>query len=139
MTDNTSLLDAIIASEPTADLEATKVTPKTRTVTTDDGITWAIDDEGNGTRLTPASSRGRPVAMTRKFPPLVPTEQRNLQAMFAAVAADPLKAQKLATLLAHDVSDRRAAHYLLGSQWQITPEEADLVVSVYLAVKERMK
>jgi hypothetical protein len=140
--DHAGLLEAIISAPAAVDLEPAKESPKTRTITTDDGITWSIDDEGNGTRLTPVakgSMNRRPVTMTRKFPPLVSTEQRSGKALLSAVAADPLKAQMLVFLLAADAPDRRSALYTLGTQWRLTDAEADLIVTAYLALKERMR
>ncbi len=141
-----SLLDAIL-SETEATPKATEVTPTTprgRIVKDTAEIEYEIINEetGEARRITPLPSRSaarKPAELVRFFPPLVSTAQRDWKALFASIAADPLKAQKLVTLIASTAPDGRSALYTLGTQWKLTDAEADLIVSAYLELKKELR
>ena len=138
---STSLLDEIIAAGPTAP----EVTPRApgRIVRDSAEIEWQIVDEttGEARRITPLPNRSmtrKPVELVRFFPPQNTHPAVSAKALLSQIAADPLKSAMLVTLLAADPPDRRSAAYTLGTQWKLTEAEADLIVSAYLAIRERM-
>jgi hypothetical protein len=135
----TSLLDEIIIE---AGAKVSPGTAKSRVLKTDDGIEWAVDDNGLGTRLTPIAGRrsltSKPPVTTKQFPPLVDPAVRDQKAQLAAIAADPFVSQMLVTLLASNAIDSGTAANELGRAFPQTAEAVrERVIGAYLEIINR--